>query len=206
MFRATGPPFRDADFEILEHPPYSSELAPSDLLLFPRFKEYLKGQRFDDDEAVVVAVQEFLESRTRTRSGSWLMTSSIDVKDDRICFMCTRPESRGQNLQSSTGLPKTMSFGPTAVGQSRVCIDIRFAFPQMSILNSSARESVGFLPPAARVSPRALRSHRSRLRSRELCRMSFCLFCNQRNSRAPPSYELGFEGILLVDFFSWTFS
>ncbi|GBP70581.1 Histone-lysine N-methyltransferase SETMAR [Eumeta japonica] len=53
--------FGDAGFEILEHPPYSPDFATCDFYLFPRSKEYAKEQRFEDDEAVVTAVHEFLE-------------------------------------------------------------------------------------------------------------------------------------------------
>ena len=33
---------------VLEHPAYSPDLAPSDLFLFPKVKEILKGRQFDD--------------------------------------------------------------------------------------------------------------------------------------------------------------
>jgi hypothetical protein len=33
---------------VLEHPPYSLDLAPSDLFLFLMIKEILKGRHFDD--------------------------------------------------------------------------------------------------------------------------------------------------------------
>jgi transposase len=33
---------------VLEHPPYSPDLAPSDLFLFLKIKEILKGRHFDD--------------------------------------------------------------------------------------------------------------------------------------------------------------
>lgn len=51
---------KDAGFELVEHPPYSPNLAQSDFYLFPRLKEYIKGQKFDDDDAVVAAIQGFL--------------------------------------------------------------------------------------------------------------------------------------------------
>ncbi|GBP11150.1 Histone-lysine N-methyltransferase SETMAR [Eumeta japonica] len=38
-------------FEILEHSPYLSDHAPHDFYLFSRSKEYLNGNRFEDDEA-----------------------------------------------------------------------------------------------------------------------------------------------------------
>jgi hypothetical protein len=33
---------------VLEHPPYSQDLAPNDFFLFPKIKEILKGRHFDD--------------------------------------------------------------------------------------------------------------------------------------------------------------
>jgi hypothetical protein len=33
---------------LLEHPPYSRDLAPSDFSLFQKIKEKLKGRHFDD--------------------------------------------------------------------------------------------------------------------------------------------------------------
>ena len=35
---------------VLEHPVYSPDLAPSDIFLFPKIKERLKGRHFDDDD------------------------------------------------------------------------------------------------------------------------------------------------------------
>ncbi|GBP59253.1 hypothetical protein EVAR_97755_1 [Eumeta japonica] len=54
---------RDTGLEILEHLPYSSDLAPSDSHQFLRLEEYLNGQIFEDDEVVVVAVREFLDAK-----------------------------------------------------------------------------------------------------------------------------------------------
>jgi transposase len=34
---------------VLEHPPYSSDLAPSEFFLFPKIKEILKGRHFAID-------------------------------------------------------------------------------------------------------------------------------------------------------------
>ncbi|GBP74394.1 hypothetical protein EVAR_80148_1 [Eumeta japonica] len=50
---------QNAGFEIPERPPHSPDLVLCDFYLFPMLKECLKGQRFEDDEAVVAAVQEF---------------------------------------------------------------------------------------------------------------------------------------------------
>jgi histone-lysine N-methyltransferase SETMAR len=37
---------------VREHPPYSPDLAPSELFLFQKIKEILKGRHFDDIEDV----------------------------------------------------------------------------------------------------------------------------------------------------------
>jgi len=37
---------RDLHYELLEHPPYSPDLAPFDIYLFPKLKLILAGQRF----------------------------------------------------------------------------------------------------------------------------------------------------------------
>ncbi|GBP85349.1 Histone-lysine N-methyltransferase SETMAR [Eumeta japonica] len=55
---------RDAGFETLKHPIYSPDLSLTDFQIFPSLKKYLKGQRFEDDEEVVAAVQEFLVKRS----------------------------------------------------------------------------------------------------------------------------------------------
>lgn len=46
-------------FELIEHPPYSPDLAPSDFFLFPRLKTWLGGQRFLSNEEVITAVDAY---------------------------------------------------------------------------------------------------------------------------------------------------
>jgi len=43
-------------WEVLPHPPYSSDLAPSDFHLFGPLKEFLGGQHFSTDDEVKQAV------------------------------------------------------------------------------------------------------------------------------------------------------
>jgi len=38
--------------DILDHPPYSPDLTPSDFHLFPHLKEHLAGKKFDNDDEV----------------------------------------------------------------------------------------------------------------------------------------------------------
>lgn len=51
---------RCCGFEILPHPPYSPDLAPSDFHLFPTMKSYLKGKHFPDDETLISEVTTWL--------------------------------------------------------------------------------------------------------------------------------------------------
>jgi transposase len=37
---------------VLEHPPYSPDLAPTDLFLFPKIKKILKGRHVDDSDDI----------------------------------------------------------------------------------------------------------------------------------------------------------
>ena len=47
-------------WNVLPHPPYSPDLAPSDYHLFGPLKEHLGGKRFRNNEEVIQAVQEWL--------------------------------------------------------------------------------------------------------------------------------------------------
>lgn len=57
---------RQAGFKLLDHPPYSPDLAPSDFHLFPKLKENIRGIKFRDDDAVVGAVEEFFETQGKS--------------------------------------------------------------------------------------------------------------------------------------------
>ena len=46
--RIVGDVLREFRWELLPHPPYSPELAPSDIFLFPKLKKHLKGVYFND--------------------------------------------------------------------------------------------------------------------------------------------------------------
>jgi hypothetical protein len=37
---------------VLDHPPYSTDLVPNDIFLFPKIKEILKGRHFDDTDNI----------------------------------------------------------------------------------------------------------------------------------------------------------
>ena len=51
-------------WEILQHPPYSPDLAPSDFFLFPKMKEAIKGVRHESKEAAKKAALEWLAGQS----------------------------------------------------------------------------------------------------------------------------------------------
>jgi len=48
-------------FELVDHPPYSPDLAPSDFFLFPNLKKWLAGQRFSSNEEVIDQTNAYFE-------------------------------------------------------------------------------------------------------------------------------------------------
>ncbi|KYN16546.1 hypothetical protein ALC57_11207 [Trachymyrmex cornetzi] len=46
-------------FELIDHPPYSLDLAPSDFFLFPRLKIWLGGQKFSSNEEVIASIEAY---------------------------------------------------------------------------------------------------------------------------------------------------
>jgi len=48
---------RDLHYELLEHPPFSPDLAPSDFCLFRKLKLFLTGQRFSLNQEAIAAVE-----------------------------------------------------------------------------------------------------------------------------------------------------
>ena len=50
----------ECGFEILPHPPYSPDMAPSDFYLFPKLKSHLRGAQYGSNEGVIQAVNKYL--------------------------------------------------------------------------------------------------------------------------------------------------
>ena len=53
-------------WEVLDHPPYSPDLAPSDYHLFTDLKKWLGGQRFDSNDELKSSVADWLTTQERT--------------------------------------------------------------------------------------------------------------------------------------------
>ncbi|XP_066302907.1 histone-lysine N-methyltransferase SETMAR-like [Branchiostoma lanceolatum] len=77
-------------FELLPHPPYSPDLAPSDFYLFPKLKSHLRGHRFETDDDVIHAVEAYLEAQDATyfQQGVAMLehrwTKDIEVRGDYV--------------------------------------------------------------------------------------------------------------------------
>ena len=56
---------RDLQYELLERPPYSPDLAPSDFCLFPKLKLFLPGQRFFSNQEAITAVERYFTDLTK---------------------------------------------------------------------------------------------------------------------------------------------
>ena len=63
---ATVETVQQLDFELLQHPPYSPDLAPSDYHTFGPLKEALHGPRFTSDEEVKEAVHTWLREQPKS--------------------------------------------------------------------------------------------------------------------------------------------
>jgi len=81
---------RDLKYELLEHPPYSPDLVPSDFHLFPNLKKFVAGKRFLSNEEMIAAVNAYFEGfpKTHFRDGIKLLEKRwkkcIEVKGDYV--------------------------------------------------------------------------------------------------------------------------
>ena len=61
--KKTKDKFRILDWEVLPHPPYSPDLAPSDFKLFRSLANALRGEEFKTQQEVEEFVQQFFDSK-----------------------------------------------------------------------------------------------------------------------------------------------
>jgi histone-lysine N-methyltransferase SETMAR len=64
---------RDLHCELLEHPPSSPDLAPSDFYLFPELKVFLAGQRFSSNQEAIAAVEGYFADLTKNHYRDGIM-------------------------------------------------------------------------------------------------------------------------------------
>ena len=81
---------RDLHCELLEHPHYSPDLAPSDFCLFPEHKLLLVGQRFSSNQEAIAAVEGYFADLTKNHYRDGIMAlehrwnKCISLKGDYV--------------------------------------------------------------------------------------------------------------------------
>jgi len=81
---------RDLHYELLEHPPCSPDLAPSDFSLFPKLKIFLAGQRFSSNQEATAAVEGYFADLTKNHYRDGIMAlvhrwnKCISLKEDYV--------------------------------------------------------------------------------------------------------------------------
>ena len=63
---ATMAKLNELSFELLPHPPYSPDLAPSDSYLFADLKKMLQGKRFYYNEEVITETNAYFEAKDKS--------------------------------------------------------------------------------------------------------------------------------------------
>jgi len=75
---------------LLEHPPFSPDLAPSDFSLFPKLKPFPPGQRFSSNQEAITAVEGYFADLTKNHYRDWIMAMEhcwnkcISLKGDYV--------------------------------------------------------------------------------------------------------------------------
>ena len=55
----------ESGFELIDNPPYSPDMAPSDYFLFPNLKSCLRDERFESNSYVISCVNEHFEGKDK---------------------------------------------------------------------------------------------------------------------------------------------
>ncbi|XP_049819262.1 histone-lysine N-methyltransferase SETMAR-like [Aethina tumida] len=62
----TMPKLHELGFELIQHPPYSTDLAPSDFFLFSDLRRILAGKKFSANEEVIVETEAYFEAKDKS--------------------------------------------------------------------------------------------------------------------------------------------
>lgn len=82
--------FHELRFELLPHPPYSPDLAPSDFFLFPNLKKWLGGKRFTSNDEIIDATNSYFEDLDKSyflngiKQLEYRLTKCIELKGDYV--------------------------------------------------------------------------------------------------------------------------
>jgi histone-lysine N-methyltransferase SETMAR len=68
---------RDAHYELMEHPPCSPDLTPSDFSLFPKLKLFLAGRRFSSNQEAIAAIEGYFADLTKNHYRDGIMAMEL---------------------------------------------------------------------------------------------------------------------------------
>ena len=105
------PTVRKLKFEVMTHPPYSPDLAPSDNHFFGPLKEALRGRRFTSDQEVKEVVHAWLAAQPKTFFSEGIRklvqrcTKCVEKQADCVEKLCSRkfPTGIAINVQLHFG-------------------------------------------------------------------------------------------------------
>ncbi|UYV74030.1 hypothetical protein LAZ67_11001881 [Cordylochernes scorpioides] len=146
-------------FEVLEHPAYSPDLAPSDYFLFGLLKIELKGKRFDSDEDVQKVVQDFFQwcqndgddvyrkpsqSDVGTHGSAYPLTSIGDPHANCTSILQNRQDTLDNSISTRSFSRRMFANGlhscrlidkndGMAQGQVLICVTLQFSIDSRSI-------------------------------------------------------------------------
>ena len=86
-------------YELIPHPAYSPDLAPSDYFLFPNLKKDIHGRHFRSNEEVVAAAEEWVRDKDPGFFSSGLMALVIERVNRRNHGWTDRRKDRQMNRQ-----------------------------------------------------------------------------------------------------------
>ena len=75
---ATMAKLHELHFELLPHPPYSPDLAPSDYWLFADLKRMPQGKRFDSNEEVISETEAYFVERFVPRKRHRIVREALE--------------------------------------------------------------------------------------------------------------------------------
>jgi histone-lysine N-methyltransferase SETMAR len=81
---------RDLHYELLEHPPYFPDLAPSDFYVFSKLKLFLAGRHFSSNQEAIAAVEGYFADLTKNHYWDGIMAlvhrwnKRISLKEDYV--------------------------------------------------------------------------------------------------------------------------
>lgn len=100
--RPTRETIQDLGWEVLEHPPYSPDLAPSDCFLFGQLKIFMQGRRFQSRSGLGSAIHRWAQSlgEDQLKRSYGSASSTLEI--------ISRPDDRNVFHKYLVSMPRTL--------------------------------------------------------------------------------------------------